>query len=164
MLALDWIILVVVLGSMLLGAWRGLVFEALSLGGWIAAFFVARAAAPLAAGWLPMADSAEGLRYAAGFVLLFVATAFACGLVATLLRKAVKAMGMRVADRTFGAAFGLLRAGFILLLLTAGVHLLDMAGEDWWAASLSSPWMDLAWQQLQIWWPAAGAATTAQQV
>ena len=42
MAALDWVLLVVFLGSILIGAWRGLVFEVLSLVSWVLAFFAAR--------------------------------------------------------------------------------------------------------------------------
>ena len=77
--ALDWILLTVVLASLLLGAWRGLVYEVLSLLAWVAAFFVAQWFAADVAAWLPLGDSAEPVRYAAGFVGVFVATLFACG-------------------------------------------------------------------------------------
>jgi membrane protein required for colicin V production len=36
--AFDWVVLAVLLLSMVLGAWRGLVVEVLSVLGWIAAF------------------------------------------------------------------------------------------------------------------------------
>jgi len=39
MTSVDWILLSLVLVSMAVGLWRGLVFEVLSLLGWIAAFF-----------------------------------------------------------------------------------------------------------------------------
>ena len=40
--ALDWIFLVVLGASLLIGAWRGLIFELFSLAGWVAAFFAAQ--------------------------------------------------------------------------------------------------------------------------
>ncbi|TXJ07919.1 MAG: CvpA family protein, partial [Alicycliphilus sp.] len=39
MAALDWVFLTVLAASLLIGAWRGLVFELLSLAGWVVAFF-----------------------------------------------------------------------------------------------------------------------------
>ena len=42
MLVLDWICVAVLLGSLLLGAWRGLVYEVVSVASWIAAFFLAQ--------------------------------------------------------------------------------------------------------------------------
>ena len=35
MAALDWIFVALLLASMLIGAWRGLVYEVLSLAGWV---------------------------------------------------------------------------------------------------------------------------------
>ena len=62
---LDWIFLAVLLLSMVIGAWRGLVFEVLSLLTWAAAFVLAQWFAPAAAQWLPMSGATEGIRYAA---------------------------------------------------------------------------------------------------
>ena len=42
MAMLDWIFLAVLLASMLIGAWRGLVFEVLSALGWLVAFMAAQ--------------------------------------------------------------------------------------------------------------------------
>ena len=66
MATLDWVFLAVLLVSLALGAWRGLVYEVLSVLGWIAAFVVAQWLAPDAAAWLPMGSAGNGLRYAAG--------------------------------------------------------------------------------------------------
>src|SRR5256885_3346772 len=81
MSTVDWVLLACVLASMLLGAWRGLVYEVLSLLGWLVAFVVARIWAADVALWLPMQDWDMQLRYAAGFVLLFVLALFGWGLV-----------------------------------------------------------------------------------
>ena len=42
MTLVDWICIVLVLISLLLGLWRGLIYEVFALIGWIAAFFVAQ--------------------------------------------------------------------------------------------------------------------------
>ena len=59
MLAMDWILLGVVLASLLLGAWRGLVYEVLSLLNWIAAFALAQWLANDLAARLPMANQLQ---------------------------------------------------------------------------------------------------------
>ena len=46
MTPVDWILLAVLLASLLLGAWRGLVYELMSMLGWIAAFVLAQWWAP----------------------------------------------------------------------------------------------------------------------
>ena len=142
MAALDWIFVAVLLASMLIGAWRGLVFEVLSLLGWVVAFFVAQWWAEDMAALLPMGewgDSAGSLRYAAGFAVVFVAAVFVCGFVSWLAKKLVEAIGLRPADRTLGAVFGVLR-GLVLLLAVAVVAGLTPVREaPWWQASWSAP-------------------------
>ncbi len=139
MAALDWVFVAVLLASMLVGAWRGLVFEVLSVLGWVAAFFAAQWFAADAAQWLPMGDSAGSLRYAAGFVLVFVAAIFVCGFFAWLGKKLVEAVGLRPVDRTLGAAFGVVR-GMVLLLAAAVVAGLTPLHEaPWWQESQGAP-------------------------
>lgn len=54
MTATDWFLLAVLGASLLLGAWRGLVFELMSMLGWVAAFVLAQWWAPELAPRLPM--------------------------------------------------------------------------------------------------------------
>ena len=102
--AIDWLALIVVVASLLLGLWRGLLYEVLALAGWVVAFLAARWAAPVVGAWLPMGESPEPLRYAVGFALVFIATAFACGMLATLARSAARAVGYE-SPRAFSHAF-----------------------------------------------------------
>jgi membrane protein required for colicin V production len=133
--AVDWILIFVLVFSMLLGAWRGLVYEVLSVLGWVAAFYLAQLLAPRVSLMLAMRSLSEPVRYAAGFVLVFIAAVFAAGLLAFLLKKLVEAIGLRPVDRTLGAAFGLVR-GLILLLAAAVVmELTALKNSPWWQES-----------------------------
>jgi membrane protein required for colicin V production len=134
---LDWIVLAVLLASALLGLWRGLVYEVLSVLSWIAAFILAQWFAPAAAGWLPMKGAGEPLRYAGGFVLVFVAALFAGGLLAWLTKKLIDAVGLRPMDRALGGLFGLVRGTVLVLALAVVVHLTRWNTSDWWLASVS---------------------------
>jgi membrane protein required for colicin V production len=135
----DWILLAVLAFSMLLGAWRGLVYEVLSVLGWAVSFYAAYYYAPAVAAMLPLQSSSEPVRYAAAFVLIFVAAVFAAGLLAFLLKKLVAAIGLRPVDRTMGAAFGLVR-GFILLLAVAVVmDMTALKNSAWWQESKGAP-------------------------
>lgn len=139
MASLDWIFAVVLLASMAIGAWRGLVFEVLSVAGWVASFFVAQWFAPDMAAVLPLGDSDGALRYAAGFIVVFVGAVFACGFLAWLAKKLVEAVGLRPADRTLGAVFGVLR-GLVLLLAVAVVAGMTPVHEaQWWQESQGAP-------------------------
>lgn len=153
--ALDWICATLLLASLLLGAWRGLVFELMSLAGWVIAFLAARWAAPALGQWLPMGASPEPLRYAAGFMLAFIAVAFLCGMLATLGRRAAKTLGVRPVDRMFGALFGVLRGVLLLLVLAALVLMTPMRQQPWWRESHSSAWLEMTLSWLQSLLPEA---------
>jgi membrane protein required for colicin V production len=137
--ALDWIFVAVLLASMLIGAWRGLVFEVLSLLGWVVSFFVAQWFAQDMAAVLPMGESAGSLRYAAGFVVVFVASVFACGFATWLIKKLVDSIGLRPADRTLGAVFGVLRGVMLLLAVAVVAGLTPLREAPWWQESQGAP-------------------------
>ena len=144
MTALDWIFVAVVLGSMLLGAWRGLVYEVLSLMGWVVAFVVARTWAQEVAVWLPLDGWDMQLRYAAGFVLLLVGAMFAWGLVSWLSKQLIEAVGLRPVDRSLGALFGLLRGGLLLLVLALVIQYTPLHTALWCQESGLDPWLTQA--------------------
>lgn len=132
---LDWIFLAVLLLSMLLGAWRGLVFEVLSVLSWIAAFVLAQWLGPDVAQMLPLAGAAEVIRYVAGFLVVFVATVFAGGLIAWLVKQLAQAVGLRPADRALGALFGLVRGVILLLAATVVMEMTPLKSSEWWQQS-----------------------------
>lgn len=147
MTTLDWIFVAILLGSMLLGAWRGLVYEVLSLLGWVVAFVVARTWAQEVAVWLPMDGWDMQLRYAAAFVLLLVGAMFAWGVVSWLCKQLIEAVGLRPVDRTLGALFGVLRGVLLLLVLALVIQYTPLHKALWWQESAVAPWLTqaLAW-------------------
>jgi membrane protein required for colicin V production len=88
--------------------------------------------APDVAAHLSMSGAGEPIRYAAGFVIVFVASIFAGGLVAFLLKKLVAAVGLRPADRMLGAGFGLVRGVLLLLAVTVVVGMTPLHTSVWW--------------------------------
>ncbi|WHZ12943.1 MAG: Colicin V production protein [Burkholderiaceae bacterium] len=135
MVAFDWILAAMLLLSLLLGAWRGLVYEALSLLAWVVAFVLAQWYALDLAELMPLAGASEPVRYAVGFVAVFIAAAFAGGLVAWIAKRLVEAIGLRPVDRVLGAAFGLLRGTVLLLAIAVVVNVTALKGSAWWQAS-----------------------------
>jgi membrane protein required for colicin V production len=128
----DWIFLAVLLLSLLVGAWRGLVFEVLSVLSWAAAFVAAQWFAPQVASHLPMSGAGESIRYAASFVLVFIAAIFAGGLLAFLFKKLMASVGLGPADRMLGAGFGLVRGALLLLAVTVVVGMTPLQTSEWW--------------------------------
>lgn len=143
MTGVDWIVLAVVLVSLLLGAWRGFVYEVLSALAWLAAFLVAQWFAPEVAVRLPLGDTAAPLRFALAFGLVFIVVAFAGGMFAALFKKAIGAVGLRPVDRVLGMVFGLARALMLLLAMVVLARLVPAFGTSpAWRGSVSAPWLN----------------------
>jgi membrane protein required for colicin V production len=133
--AVDWILLGVLVFSMALGAWRGLVYEVLSVLGWAVAFYAAQWFAPQVSVMLPIKSASDPVRFAAAFVIVFIAAIFAAGLLAFLIKKLVEAIGLRPVDRTLGAAFGVVRGIILLLAATVVMNMTSLKNSDWWQES-----------------------------
>jgi membrane protein required for colicin V production len=145
----DWVLLMVLALSLLVGLWRGLVFEVLSVLGWVVAFFVAQWFAPDVAGLLPMSSTTPPIRYAVAFVLTFIAAVFLAGLLASMLKKMVAAVGLRPVDRVFGAMFGLVRGLVLLLAVAVAIDLTPLKDSPWWQESSGAPVLSAALKGLK---------------
>jgi membrane protein required for colicin V production len=139
--AVDWILLAVLGLSRLLGLWRGIVQEVLSLAGWVAAFYVSQMYAPMAAAWLPMEGSSQMLRYAAGFVVVFIAVLVATVLISWVIKKLISAVGLGPLDRLLGSLFGLMRGVVILLAVTVLVGMTPMRETEGWREAQGAQWL-----------------------
>lgn len=149
MAAFDWVSALVLLLSLLIGAWRGLIYEVLSVLTWVAAFLVAQLFAAAVAPHLPLGDLPEAGRYAAAFLLVFVLTVFALGLVAWLGKKFIEVTGLRPVDRTLGALFGVVRAVVVLLVVALVAKSTTLQQSAWWQDSVVAPWLVVGLQELR---------------
>ncbi len=135
---LDWICAAVLLASLLLGVWRGLVYEVVSVVSWIAAFFLAQWFAADVGHELPLSGTSQTVRYAAGFAVVFVASVLVGGLVAVVIKKLFAAIGLRPVDRALGAVFGLVRGLVLLLAATVVIGMTPAKSSEWWRQSTSA--------------------------
>jgi len=141
----DYTVIAVVALSVLLGWWRGLVYEVLALLGWVAAAIVARLFAAKAAPYIPAALGAEAVRTAVAFTALFIGTLIIGGIVAWLLSKLVKWVGLGWMDVLLGGLFGVLRGVLVVLALVLLAGLTGLPKEPFWRnASLSKPLENVA--------------------
>lgn len=146
----DWVLLCVLCVSMLVGLWRGLVYEVLSLAGWVVAFFLAQWLANDVMVWIPFVqDAAASVQYAVAYVLVFVASLFVSGLLSWLVKKAIESVGLRPVDRVLGGAFGLARGVVVLLALTVVVQLTGLSHNGWWQTAKGPVWLDMTLQGLR---------------
>lgn len=132
---LDWLFAAVLAASAVVGLWRGLVYEVLSVMSWVAAFVVAQWLAPQAAAVLPIHRAPEAGQYAVGFVVVFLVVVFTGGFIAWLTRKLVDSVGLRPIDRTLGGLFGLVRGAVLLLVVAIVINMSPARQYGWWTES-----------------------------
>lgn len=136
---LDYAVIGVFAASLVLGAWRGLVREVLSILGWVIAFLAANLFAGPLGPAMPQAIPSPELRVAAAYLVVFVGSLVATSLVGLLLSKIVKAVGLGGTDRMLGALFGIARG---LLIVVAAALLAGLTGaprQPFWRDSASGP-------------------------
>lgn len=138
MTALDWIMVLVLAASVVLGLLRGLVAEVFSLASWMLAFIAAKLGAAAVSPLLPMDVESEGMRNIVAFVVLFLAVMIVVMLLGRVIKGAVGAVGLGGADKAVGGAFGLLRGLAILVGLTLVAGLTALPQTDFWKNALSS--------------------------
>ena len=111
----DWIIVIAVAISMLVGVWRGFAREALSLLGWACAFIGANVLAQsLAQSFVGVFDSPT-LRYLLGWALVFVGVLAIFSVLGSLLAKQLGQPGFNLGNRFLGGVFGIGR-GFVIMM------------------------------------------------
>ena len=137
----DWVLLTCLLVSTIVGAWRGLLFEVLSVFVWLFAFLAGQWWAPAVVRGMAKGQDANPFYYGVAFALVFIAAAFAGGLMAQLIKKASDGIGLRPVDRALGSVFGLLRGVIVLLAITVVIQLTPLAQTQAWRISAGAAWL-----------------------
>ena len=140
----DYGVLTVLGLSLVLGAYRGIMRELVSLAGWIAAFVLATAFSGIVAVQMPesLGPLLSGLL---AFVLIFIGVLLVSGVVGLVLARLVRAAGLGFLDRSLGAGFGAVRGVAIVLLAVLLAGLTPLPREPFWRqAVLSGPFETLA--------------------
>ena len=144
-IALSWVDLalaVLLLISVGLGLWRGLVFEVMSLAGWVVAYFAASPLAPLVEELLPEAVTSSlgpTLLHVVSLAIGFFLVLLVWSLATRLIKMLIHATPLSVVDRLGGAGFGALRGGLIALLLVLVIGASPLAESATWRASRAAP-------------------------
>jgi membrane protein required for colicin V production len=88
--------------------------------------------------FVPAAVGAENMRAAAAFAALFIATLIVGALFAWFLARLAKFAGLAGMDGKFGAIFGMLRGGMVVIALVWLGGLTDLPQQPFWRDALSS--------------------------
>ncbi len=131
----DYSILSIVGVSVAISVWRGFTREALSLVGWILAFWVAIGFSANLEGMLRSHIEVPSLRLSAAFVILFLLTLLLMGLVNFLAAQLIEKTGLSGTDRMVGVFFGVARGGVVVLALVLLAGFTALPGDPWWDES-----------------------------
>ncbi len=138
MAPIDIVIVIVVLVSALIGIARGLAREVLSLATWLAALVLALYFAP------PLAERLTGLladqyvRLVVAFIVIFLATLTAGGVLQWLARSLITSTGLTGTDRFLGFLFGAARGVVASLVVLIALDRFASTGQ-WWESSVLVP-------------------------
>lgn len=136
MAIVDYIIIAIILISLLISVMRGFVKEAISLGTWFAAVFIALTFSDKFAALMPESFAQPSLRLGIAFISLFIITMIIGGLLKFLLGAFVDKTGLSSTDRAIGVLFGLVRGVLIVCVLVILASLTPMPQDAWWKASI----------------------------
>jgi membrane protein required for colicin V production len=140
---IDVLMLAVLALSVVIGLVRGLMFEVMSLVGWVVAYLVAQAYSGVVASHLPFLSPTgqPGSAGVAAFVFTFIVVLVAWSLLARFARLLVQVTPLSVIDRVLGGAFGALR-GLLLLLVAATIVMATPAqASAAWRQSHGAQWL-----------------------
>ncbi len=131
----DYLIIIFITLSILIGLWRGFLREVISLATWIGAFVIALLFAEDAATLLVDQIQVPSLRIATAFGGLFLVTLLIGGLIGILASYLVDYTGFTGTDHFLGAIFGLGRGAIIITVLVLVAGLTPLPNDPWWHKS-----------------------------
>ncbi len=157
MTGLDIAVLAVVVLSTLLAFLRGVVRELIALVSWVAAVVLALVFGGELAAVLPGLEASPAARHVLAFVLIFIGVLVAGAVIALVLSKMIRAVGLGFLDRFLGAFFGLARGVAIVLLFVLVAGVTTLPRYEWWQNASLGPLLATAALALRPWLPGAWA-------
>jgi membrane protein required for colicin V production len=138
--AADAFIVLVVLGSTLIGLLRGFVREAVSLVFWILAIWAAWKFGPIIEPHLGGLLADTSVAPWIGRLVILVLVLLVGWIVGMLLSYFTRSLGLGAMDRVLGLLFGILRGVVLVGLIVIGAELLHLNQEEWWGRSKLIPY------------------------
>jgi membrane protein required for colicin V production len=140
---IDLILAAGLMLSVVVGAWRGLVTEMLSLAGWGVSYFASQWLGAEAGALVPVGEPGSRLNVIAGMVVVFVLAWLCWALLSWAVSQVVRASVLSGPDRLMGAFFGLMRGVLVALIIVTLVSMTPVAKWAPWAQSRGVAWMQM---------------------
>ena len=140
----DFVILLVLLGSTLIGLLRGFVREAASLAFWIIAIWAAWKFGPLVEPHLGGLLADPSVAPWVGRLVVLMLVLVVGWVVGMLLTYFTRSLGLGPLDRVIGLLFGIVRGVVLVGLMVIGGELLHLNHEEWWNRSKLIPYGETA--------------------
>ncbi len=135
----DLTILSILLLSIIVSLFRGLIREVLSLLIWIGAFWLAWTFVDKGASWLEVFIELPSARHLIAFVALFLAALIIGGMINYLVGKMIAKTGLGATDRFFGMFFGLGRGLIAVTAIILFLQATPLSQDPWWNESKLQP-------------------------
>lgn len=139
MIWVDYAILVILFVSALISVFRGFLREAISLAGWVLAFWLALTFSGDVGALLQRYISLPSVRQGVAFFVILAGTLVITAVVMYLVRLVVDKTEISGTDRALGIVFGLARGAVIVSVLVMLAGLTAMPKDPWWRESVLLP-------------------------
>ncbi len=135
----DWLIVLAIVTSVVIGLIRGFVVEVMALVVWVVAVIASVLLAPRLSEALTASIESPAARIFLAYGLVFVGTLLVGAVLTWMLRKLVAGTGLSGTDRMLGAIFGIARGGALVVIVVLMLGLTPFPRETWWRQSLLLP-------------------------
>lgn len=153
----DYLILLILGISIILGLLRGMIRSLFALAGWVLAFIGAPVLTPPLLGLTGLAMPPWVM-----LALVFFALLLLTRLAGALLARLTSSIGLGGVDRGMGVVLGAARAILIVAVIAVAGRLLDLHKQPSWQQALSRPLLDNIVQIVDPYLPARLASTAGR--
>ena len=133
---IDVGLLLVVLVSMAIGIFRGLVREVLSIATWALSVIISMKYYTEFSGYLTGITDNETLRSGIAIGIIFIACLIIGTIISHLISTLVKSTGLSGTDRLLGFIFGFLRGALVVAIIALIVNFTDFSENNMWKNSI----------------------------
>jgi len=149
MIWVDYAIIAILVVSAGISVLRGFLREAISLLGWVFAFWLALTFADDVSGLFARYVSQPSIRHALAFFTIVVATLVITAIVMYFVRLVIDKTEITGTDRALGIVFGIARGIVIVAILVLFAGLTALPKDPWWRESTFIPHFQVLAVELQ---------------